>query len=154
MSRAEPLALYFYRRVHLTEGCWEWTGCIDKTLGYGNGMYNGRAMKAHRLSWTMFHGSVPSGLSVLHHCDNRRCVNPTHLWLGTQKDNQQDAVRKNRSARGERNGMSILSADDVRSIRSAYTGKRGELTRFARRYGVSAQAIAFAVKGRNWAWVS
>jgi hypothetical protein len=72
-------------------GCWPWTGKIA-TNGYGY-LDN---MLAHRASWLIHHGPIPEGLQVLHHCDNPRCVNPDHLWLGTQADNVADMMAKGR----------------------------------------------------------
>lgn len=152
-KRQSPME-YFLFRISKTEDCWNWIGAIDKILGYGTCTSTRSGGKAHRLSWEVHNGKIPDGLFVLHSCDNRRCVNPEHLWLGTQKENQQDAINKNRSSRGERNGMSILKAVDVRRIRSEYSGQRGELTKFAKQYGVTMQAIYLAVHRKNWAWLT
>ena len=154
MPKKQSLSEYFYSRIRKSGACWEWIGPGDKSMGYGTcSDYQEPSRKAHRLSWVLHHGAIPAELFVLHSCDNRICVNPSHLWLGTQKDNQQDAVRKNRSSRGERNGMAVLTADSVRELRARYTGQRGELKLFASEYGITSQAIKFAVSGRNWAWV-
>lgn len=117
-------------------GCWNWTKGLA-TNGYGI-VYAGRKYlgerAAHRTAWVLENARpVPTGLFVLHHCDNRRCCNPAHLFIGTKSDNSQDCVRKGRNyvptleerrkcyatrntARGERVGTSKLSTSDVVSI--------------------------------------
>jgi hypothetical protein len=85
----------FWRKVRKTDGCWEWTASF-RGLGYGQIKVNQKMLYAHRVSWEMANGPIPDGLCVLHHCDNPPCVNPDHLFLGTQADNMRDKVRKNR----------------------------------------------------------
>lgn len=75
--------------------CWEWTGIIG-TDGYGIAKVDGLSIGAHRLSWTMNRGDIPTGLCVLHRCDNPTCVRPSHLFLGTKSDNSRDALAKGR----------------------------------------------------------
>lgn len=82
------------------EGCWNWPKSINNRRGYGQFMVrptpNALIETAHRLSYKFLVGDIPDGLFVLHKCDNRRCFNPAHLWLGTQADNLQDMVKKRR----------------------------------------------------------
>jgi hypothetical protein len=92
-----PVGERLWRRVRLTdpEGCWEWLG--GTTRGYGL-IYDGvkRYVKAHRVAYEVAVGPIPDGLIVCHACDNRLCCNPDHLWIGTQRDNVWDAIRKGR----------------------------------------------------------
>lgn len=73
--------------------CWLWTGSKHKQ---GYGLYGAGPRRAHRIAWTLIHGEIPPGLQVLHRCDNPPCVNPAHLFLGTDKDNHQDKAAKGR----------------------------------------------------------
>lgn len=93
--------------VNQTTGCWEWNGCTKHTNGYGRLMVgsrtenNRRSISAHRASWETFKkAAIPLGFDVCHSCDNRKCCNPDHLFLGTRKDNVQDMMRKGRWANG------------------------------------------------------
>lgn len=91
--------------------------------GYGYMSFQGKYTLAHRASYIVHHGSIPVGLFVCHHCDNRPCVNPNHLFLGDAVANMRDMVRKGRGkfpdCRGEKQGASILKEADVRDIRSS-----------------------------------
>lgn len=94
-GRAIPIEQRFWTKVQKSDGCWLWTA--TKTKGYGMILGPNRIpLQAHRVAWRLTFGDIPSGLSVLHHCDVPLCVNPAHLWLGTQKDNLEDAERKGR----------------------------------------------------------
>lgn len=99
----------FWAKVDKSGGddaCWIWTA-FRLRAGYGLFKWYGKDTGAHRVSWELAHGAIPDGLWVLHNCpggDNPACVNPAHLWLGTQQDNTDDMVKKGRSATGVRHG--------------------------------------------------
>lgn len=77
-------------------GCWEWQKGLGSPFGYGVFYFDGKSQRAHRVSWTIVYGPIPAGLWVLHKCDNPGCVNPSHLYLGTAKDNMRDSVERGR----------------------------------------------------------
>lgn len=86
--------LFASYEVDESTGCWNWTGSLR--VGYGVIGDKKKSLGAHRVSYELNKGPIPEGLVVCHSCDNRRCINPEHLWLGTQKDNMQDCARKGR----------------------------------------------------------
>lgn len=108
-----------YSKVDPETGCVEWTRYRNQD-GYGQVNIGHRMMGAHRVSWEIKHGPIPEDLQVLHKCDNPSCINPEHLFLGTQTENIADMNAKGRQvpSRGARNGRAKLTDDQVREIRS------------------------------------
>lgn len=112
----------FYSNFKQSEGCWNWDGVMkNKVNGYANFYIRGKTSLAHRASWIIHFGDIPKGICVCHKCDNRKCVNPGHLFLGSYYTNIQDKVKKGRQARGETNGFSTLREEDVIRIREMKT---------------------------------
>lgn len=85
----------FWAKVIKGDGCWEWVGGVT-SAGYGSFCADGEFINAHRFSWKLHFGPIPDGKHVLHKCDNRRCVRPVHLFLGTNDDNIRDRISKGR----------------------------------------------------------
>lgn len=142
------------RRLVLNEatGCSEWTGSLDKD-GYGWVSVEGKTRRLTRFWFELNRGPIPKGQMVLHHCDNPRCIALDHLFLGTNKDNVDDKVRKGRHAFGERNGRAGLTEDDIRQIRSDYA--RGERqVDLAKRFSVHQTHISLIVTRKEWAHVT
>lgn len=97
IRRMEPRTLW--DNVDITQQCWNWTGPVNSS-GYGSLGFKGRKEGVHRISYEVAYGPFDRKMFVLHRCDNPRCVNPAHLFLGTQKDNMQDALQKGRCRQG------------------------------------------------------
>lgn len=134
-------------------GCWIWNKTLQRN-GYGRfSVAKNKQRLAHRLAYEMFCGEIPEGMNVCHTCDVRACVNPAHFFLGSQKDNIQDAKRKCRlrggRLRGEDHPAAKLRSSDVVAIRQLCASgiSRAEC---ARRYDVSWNLIALIVQGNAW----
>jgi hypothetical protein len=147
----------FWRRVDKSgdaDACWPWLGA-RMTQGYGRMCLARGHFLTHRIVWTIAHGKIPGRLCVCHHCDNRLCCNPAHLFVGTIADNNADRHSKGRTSRhgnsrGPTNGMSKLTEDDVRRIRRDYATGDFSLPKLAARHSVSKSCIQFVVRGYTW----
>lgn len=161
----------FWASMDKSGDCWEWTrGKISS--GYGKVQFNGKPWLTHRLSWTVANGAIPKGLWVLHTCDNPACCNPGHLFIGNRSDNMKDCASKGRIgvqatpacaargdkngsrlhperlARGEKNNMAKLTAQQVRKIREL----EGRLTKkeIASEFGVDVSHVYKIIKRQVW----
>lgn len=133
----------FWNRVEKKEsGCWEWCGSITPQ-GYGAFFWFGKLSNAHRFSWLISNGEIKNGLWVLHKCDNRKCVNPSHLFLGTAKDNAVDASNKGRLT--GKNHASKITPDIVRFIRSIWIPYKNSVRKISIEYGWPYKAVESAL---------
>jgi predicted XRE-type DNA-binding protein len=146
----------FWAKVNILgpDDCWEWTASIKKK-GYGYGQFNlnGRMTKVHRVAWELTHGPIPEGLCCCHICDNKKCVNPKHLFLGTQQDNIDDMVTKGRNFKpiGTKNNTVKLTEEQVIEIRRLYALENHMFQReIALLFGVSQGLIGLIVNGKRW----
>ena len=151
-NRSKPLIDSFHEKyVKGLEGdCWVWIASKMRT-GYGQiNARDGRIVTAHRLSYQLHKGEIPSGMFVCHTCDNRACVNPDHLWLGTPKDNIQDMMKKGRAvrnpARGTKNHAAKLTENQVAEI---YTSRKSNVE-LAKQFGVTAACVFNIKNGFSW----
>lgn len=142
----------FWEKVRKTSSCWLWTG---QCHGPGYGRLDTFAPKrtvsyAHRLSWQLHFGPIPDGLSVCHHCDNPPCVNPAHLFLGTQSENSRDMQKKGRNAKGATFRNAKLTEATVREIRARYAAGGIVQQNLADQFGVSISQINGVVHRKTW----
>jgi hypothetical protein len=144
----------FWSKVTITANdnlCWEWIPPKTKE-GYANIGIQGKTFYAHRVAWELINDTIPDGLFVLHKCDNRGCVNPKHLFLGTTQDNMDDMVRKGRSPKtaGELNGFHKLTAVQVAEIRSRYEAGGISMKSLGKEIGISAMQVHNIVSRKHW----
>ena len=132
-------------------GCWEWQAFLDSD-GYGTLRVGYKMMKAHRVSYALTFGPFDSALLVCHDCDNPSCVNPDHLFLGTNADNSADMTSKGRQAKGEANGRSKLTEADIPAI-MAQRATGATMRAIARDFGVSHFVISNITRGKSWSHV-
>lgn len=155
MEATDP---WYLARVNIPEdptACWLWTGA-KTVLGYGQGKRKDKQPYVHRMMWSTLYGEIPPGYVVCHACDNPSCVNPSHLFVGTQGDNMRDKQKKGRATggcRGTQNGNSILDPEKVRWIRAQHASRRGEsglLDELASSAGVRKCAVWDVILRRSW----
>lgn len=179
MNQNIKVAEVFWSKVQRTSGCWLWLGPKDQD---GYGIFSSTRLKvqrAHRAAWVLVNGSIPTGLCVLHSCDVPCCVNPDHLWLGSNLDNVKDRTNKGRSAKGAQNGHATkpectprglkhgaytkpesrrvgvlngrakLQPDDVRQIRVLFQ-QSGDKKAIADHFKITPQQVQHIVTGRQW----
>lgn len=144
----------FWSRVAITADpskCWEWQGVILDS-GYGQIRIHQRGISTHRLAYELTNGAIPHGLNVCHTCDNKKCCNPAHLFLGTALDNTLDKMKKGRQAvlQGESHGSHKLTAEQVLSIRDQHDNNSVDVHTLAREFGVCVGTISHIVKRRTW----
>lgn len=139
---------YFAERsIKQPSGCWEWSLRVSCN-GYGQAKVRQKIWMAHRLSWEHFHGPIPDGLIVCHKCDNRKCINPSHLFLGTTQDNVDDKMSKGRfvTTPGVKNGHAKLTDQQVLSIKNDDRSQSA----IAADYGISQSNVSLIKRGTAW----
>lgn len=149
-QKKERIKQLFNKRVIRKEGCWDWIGSTN-SQGYANFKADNKMILAHRVSWELHNGQIPAGMYVLHKCDNRKCQNPSDLFIGTPLDNMHDMIKKGRGRYlfGEKNPMAKFTNNEIEEIR--YLIKTGQsLVSIARKYNVNDTTIGRIKHGRTY----
>jgi hypothetical protein len=138
----------FKSKVKIVNGCWLWQDALYPD-GYGVFHIDGKNYRAHRISFEFFVSKIPEGMCVCHRCDTPACVNPKHLFLGTNLENRLDCVAKGRQARGQQHGLSKLDEKQVKEIRCLREhGKT--LAEIASQLNISSAMVSLIVNRKNW----
>lgn len=147
---------FFWANVEKTNTCWNWVGSKSSKKGEGGGYgqfwVDGKMVRVHRFSYELHKGKITNGLFVCHTCDNSLCVNPDHLWLGTNKENITDMMRKQRGhvKPGEENPQAKLTWEKVRQIRELYVKNEMGYKKLGRLFSVNWRTIADILKNVTW----
>lgn len=142
------------RMANKDGACWTLPLCTNPG-GYPLIRSGNKLWIASRYIWTHLNGAIPKDMIVCHHCDNPKCINPEHLFLGTHLDNSHDSIKKSRHSHGERNGNNKLTDDLVRRIREEYIPYHREFSSYslAKKYGVHHVTIRDACNRITWGHV-
>lgn len=145
----------FWKKVDIgaLDECWEWTAA-KMERGYGVFSIGDKTYLAHRLAWQFSYGVIPEGLFMCHHCDNPGCVNPRHLFLGTQTDNMQDAAKKGRMARGDVHAQSKLTENEVLEIRKLLAQGERSQQDIGDEFDVHQATVSKIKLGARWSWLT
>lgn len=143
MNKSVKRRFWKYAQKGAEDECWEWVGGVSGN-GYGRLKDNGRYEGAHRISWQIHYGEIPDDMYICHACDYLLCVNPAHLFLGTNASNQADSVSKGRAKSNVK-----ITDQDVQKIRQRYAAGGITQQEIADEYGTAPQTISNYCVGRT-----
>lgn len=151
LHRTPPIEKHFWEQAKILgkNDCWEWQGYKSRK-GYGQIQIDHRVTAAHRVAWELTHGPIREGLQVCHKCDNPPCVNPNHLFLGTNDDNVADKMSKNRQVHGVNHPHAKLTDAQVVEARQRFAEGGISIAALARRYGVSGVSMRSVILRATW----
>lgn len=145
----ERLKKYYEKYVIKQDGCWDWKGITEHT-GYAK-LGIRPPIKAHRASWIIHKGEIPKGLVVCHSCDNRKCTNPNHLWIGTHKENIQDRIKKGRCNTPKGTQLKVSKINEIEAKEIKILLKKGlTCAEISRQYEVNGKLISRIKNGETW----
>jgi hypothetical protein len=141
----------YWNKVKKGDGCWNWQAYVGPN-GYGQIGFSGGLLAVHRVAWILANGLIPDDLYVCHHCDNRTCCNPAHLFLGTFRDNMDDMLAKGRhgGTSGERHPQAKLTREIVDGIRRRYKEENIRQEDLGAEYGVSKPTVSALLLNKTW----
>ena len=159
LDKSNPELLKFWNNISITandDKCWDWKCCTNKK-GYGIVRINKKNWLTHRLAYFLNYKIDPIDKLVCHSCDNPKCVNQKHLWIGTNKENMHDKITKGRSGyekrktlRGEENGYSKLTSVQILEIRNLYQTTKTSYRKLSKFFNVGTSHISRIVKKQVW----
>ena len=148
----------FWKKVNKTDNCWIWQAATRGKTGYGSLKYNKKVIDAHRMSWILSFGKIPEGKYICHKCDNRLCVNPEHLFVGSPKENWLDGFNKGRIVGlpkiwyqiGHHSTQRKISLEDAIEIKNLYLNTNMTQKIIGEKYNISTRAIRYILSGETY----